>query len=155
MLDDYSRYATSKIVHSRGTTKDVINFLQECIDKLGKPVKILTDHGSQFGKVFSKWCKRNKIKHSKATVRHPQTLGKVESLNKTLGRCFILDFCSIGDGQAKLNCFMKWYNHIKYHSVIECTPAEAYGFRRDKVKVLSEIAEEFGLVKLKEGLNKV
>jgi len=59
-------------------------------------------------------------------------MGKVEVVNKMLGKCFTFNFTSFGEGQINLDCIMLWYNHIHYHSVIECTPAKAYGVQKDK-----------------------
>jgi len=141
VLDDYSRYSRSKIVPRRGTTEHVKEFLNELIDKQGKPYRVLTNHGTQFRKVFEKWCRAKKIRHHRARVRHPQTMGKVEAVNKMLGKCFRLNFESFGEGQIKLDCVMLWYNHVHYHSVIECTPAQAYGVQKDKKEVLKEMAD--------------
>lgn len=153
VLDDYSRYARSKIVQNYGTTRDAILFLNELIHELGSPYRILTDNGAQFRKVLDKWCAKKDIKHNKSRVRHPQTMGKVESLNKTLGKHFKLDFTTIPEGQDKLNTLMEWYNHIHYHSTIESTPATAYGVQKDKVAVLKTMAEKLNLPTLKNRLN--
>jgi len=153
MLDDYSRYAKAKIVKRNGTTEDVTEFLSKLIQELGKPYRILTDNGTQFRKMFDKWCKRQGIKHHKARVRHPQTLGKVEAVNKTLGNNFKLDFASVEEGQIKLDAFMEWRNQLHFHSVIESTPASAYGVQRDKLDVLRYVADKLDLPMLKSRLN--
>lgn len=153
ILDDYSRYARSKIVKSHGRTDDVISFLNDLIKELGKPFRLLTDNGKQFRKTLDKWCNRNNIKHHKSRVRHPQTMGKVEALNKTLGKHFTFNFKSLNDGQIKLNSSMEWYNHIHYHSIIESTPATAYGIQKDKLEVLRDMANNYNLFVLKNRLN--
>lgn len=155
VLDDYSRFVMSKIVSRNGTTKDVIDFLDECIAKHKKPEKILTNHGTQFRKIFKKWCRKRDVKHIQARVRHPQTLGKVEAVNKMLGRCFVFDFESILKGRRKLECIVMWYNHVHYHSVIGCTPAEAYEIQKDRLAVLEEMAKILKLPKMMAGIRMV
>ncbi|MEK6862152.1 MAG: DDE-type integrase/transposase/recombinase [Nanoarchaeota archaeon] len=149
VLDDYSRYARSLIVNGYGTTWDVKQFLDGLINELGKPYRILTDNGMQFRKGFDKWCKWRGIKHHKAKVRHPQTMGKVEAVNKTLGRYFRFDFSNLSEGQNKLDCIMEWRNQIHFHSVIKSTPAEAYGLQKDKMLVLKGMAKILNLDNLK------
>lgn len=148
VLDDYSRYARSKIVKRNGTTIHVKEFLTECIEELGKPRRILTDNGTQFKKTFDKFCRAKKIVHVKSRVRHPQTLGKVEAVNKVLGNCFKLDFRSLIQGQRKLNAFMEWRNQMHFHSTIQSTPACAYGTQRNQLEVLKEISDVLELTNL-------
>ena len=129
----------------RGTTQHVTEFLKELFKELGKPRRILTDNGSQFRKTFDKWCRRKKVVHVKSSVRHPQTMGKVESVNKILGRHFKLDFNNIKQGQRKLNAFMKWYNHLHKNSTIQSTPATAYEKQESQLKILKQIAKPLKL----------
>jgi len=53
----------------------------------GKPIRILTDNGSEFlSDKFEVYLKRNSIQHSYTTPGHPQTNGKVERYNSELTR---------------------------------------------------------------------
>ena len=62
----------------------VIETLERCFSIYGMPRQILTDHGSQFYatrggiSTFTMFCIENNIQHILASIRHPQTLGKVE-----------------------------------------------------------------------------
>lgn len=152
VLDDYSRYCRSKIVKKYGTSRDVCNFLDQLIKDLGKPYRTLTDNGTQFRKMFDKWCKKQGIKHHKSRVRHPQTLGKTEAVNKTLGKHFTLDFNSLEEGQIRLNALIDWYNNIHFNQTIQTTPATAYGLQKDKLGVLKRLADEFNLTMLRNAL---
>lgn len=150
VVDDYSRYASARIVHKRGKADDTISLLSELTAQHGMPKKILSDNGSQFRRVFDKWCNRRSrmIRHIRAKVRHPQTVGKVEAVNKTLGRYMKMDFSSMEEGQRRLNALMDWYNFIHIHSIIRSTPAAAYGLEKDNKQVLKEFARCMGLPKL-------
>lgn len=153
-LDDYSRFSMSRIVPRMGRTDHVTGFLDECIEMYGCPEVVLTDRGPQFRRMFEKWCRKRKIKHVRATARHPQTVGKVEAVNKTLGRSFSLEFVSMDDGQRKLDVFMAWYNFIHYNTMIESTPAQAYGLEKDLVDVLGMVAHTFDLYHLLRGVTR-
>lgn len=150
VVDDYSRYASARIVHRHGRTDDATSFLEELIAQHGLPRKILSDNGSQFRRTFDKWCNRRSrmIRHIRAKVKHPQTLGKVEAVNKTLGKYMKMDFSSMEEGQRRLNPLMDWYNFIHVHSIIKSTPGGAYGLEKDKKQVLKEFARCMGLPKL-------
>jgi len=156
VVDDYSRYASARLVQRRGTTDDTTSLLDELISQYGIPKKILSDNGSPFRRIFDKWCSRRSrmIRHIRAKVKHPQTVGKVEAVNKTLGRYMKMDFTSIEEGQRRLNALIDWYNFIHIHSIIKSTPAAAYELEKDKKQVLKEFARCMGLPKLMYHLGK-
>jgi len=80
------------------------------------------------------------IRHIRARAKHPQTVGKMEAVNKTLGRYMKMNFSSVEEGQRRLNALMDWYNFIHIHSIIKGTPAAAYGLEKDNKQVLEEFA---------------
>ena len=47
-LDDASRFDVGYGVFDESTTYNVLSVLDDCIARYGKPLEILTDHGSQF-----------------------------------------------------------------------------------------------------------
>ncbi|EHP83744.1 Integrase catalytic region, partial [Methanotorris formicicus Mc-S-70] len=75
-------------MYEEATSDVVISTLKECFKKYGKPEKILTDNRTQFvparGGVskFQKFLLENRILHIRTSVRHPQTIGKVERINR-------------------------------------------------------------------------
>jgi hypothetical protein len=59
--------------------------LKRTIKKYGKPLEILTDHGSQFYNSrstlqsdFDSFCKEHDIQHIIGSIGKPTTLGKIE-----------------------------------------------------------------------------
>ena len=54
IFDDHSRYVLSSIKCNEGTSDRIIYLLKRTIKKYGKPLQILTDHGSQFYNSHSK-----------------------------------------------------------------------------------------------------
>ena len=84
VIDDHSRFIVGYKLMRTPNVDDVIDTLEGCFSIYGKPKQILTDHGTQFYatrggiSTFTMFCIENWIQHILASVRHPQTLGKVE-----------------------------------------------------------------------------
>ena len=73
-----------------GTSENVIDLVKRTIRKYGKPLQILTDHGSQFYNSRSKlqsdfdsFCKEHDIQHIMGSIGKPTTLGKIERWHRT------------------------------------------------------------------------
>ena len=85
IFDDHSRYVLSSIKSIEGTSENVIDLVNRSIRKYGKPLQILTDHGSQFYNSRSKlqsdfdsFCKEHDIQHVMGSIGKPTTLGKID-----------------------------------------------------------------------------
>ena len=93
-LDDTSRFVVGYGVFNESTTYNALSVLDDCIARYGKPLEILTDHGSQFyansGKIkaagistFQHYLVARKISHILGRVHHPQTNDKIERFYET------------------------------------------------------------------------
>ena len=93
--DDASRFIVGFGVYTEETIDNTVETLERAIELYGKPLEILTDHGTQFfsnGKngipgdrnKFQEYLNSNGIKHILGRVDHPQTNGKLERLNGTV-----------------------------------------------------------------------
>ena len=87
--DDASEFITGWGTFENATSENAILVLEKAIEKYGKPATILTDHGSQFYASKSKTRRDGAskyemklveldIRHVLATLKHPQTNGKLE-----------------------------------------------------------------------------
>ena len=90
IFDDHSRYVLSSIKCIEGTSDRIIYLLKRTIRKYGKPLQILTDHGSQFYNShstlqsdFDSFCKEHDIQHVMSNIGKPTTLGKIERWHRT------------------------------------------------------------------------
>ena len=112
-LDDASRFVVGYGVFDESTTYNVLSVLDDCIARYGKPLEILTDHGSQFyansGEIkaagistFQHYLVARKISHILGRVHHPQTNGKIERFYETF-QSKMMYFESIEE-------FITWYN---------------------------------------------
>jgi putative transposase len=115
VLDDSSRRILAGGEFDAETTENSLQFPKEAMDRFGCLASIrqvLTDRGTQFyankrdktgnaDSRFEGFLEKNKIKHIKASVNHPQTNGKVEKWNDTyeLNRFKFENFDN----------FMNWY----------------------------------------------
>jgi len=84
VIDDHSRFILAYKLMRKPNVRETMESLREAFGKYGIPREILTDHGSQFYAVrggvssFDLFCLENEIRHLLASVKHPQTNGKVE-----------------------------------------------------------------------------
>ncbi|AEF95946.1 hypothetical protein Metig_0390 [Methanotorris igneus Kol 5] len=125
IIDDHSRFILHAGIYEESTTDVVISALEECFEKHGTPKKILTDNGTQFvparGGIsrFQKFLMEREILHIKTSIRHPQTIGKVERINREVE--YRLDKFN------NLKEFVEWHNQIKPHRSLSFkTPYEVY-----------------------------
>ncbi len=124
-LDDYSRYLVDALVSERCTTAAVLYLLRRAVDRHGPPAEILTDNGIEFGhkgdkaNVFDLWCRKTGVKHIRARVKSPTTLGKMERWWGTFEReaWRYLD----------LDHFLYTYNWVRPHQSLDYRrPADRY-----------------------------
>jgi putative transposase len=125
VLDDSSRRILAGGEFDAETTENSLQLLKEAMDKFGAMASIeqvLTDRGTQFyankrdkngnaDSRFENFLEKNKIKHIKARVNHPQTNGKVEKWNDTyeINRFRFENFDN----------FVNWYNTVRFHESLD------------------------------------
>ena len=93
---------------------NIIYLLKRTIRKYGKPMQILTDHGSQFYNSHSKlqsdfdsFCKEHDVQHVIGGIGKPTTLGKIERWHRT---------CDVESPRFKRHeQFIKYYNNKRVH----------------------------------------
>jgi putative transposase len=132
-LDDASRFIAGYDVFDEATTENAISVLERSINKYGKPLELLTDHGSQFyanfGQIksvgiskFQQYLVDRKINHILGRVQHPQTNGKIERFYET--------FQSKVDHFSSIEEFVTWYNTKRPHMSLNWneleTPIQAF-----------------------------
>lgn len=93
MIDAFSKYV-SLYPMKKATTRVSLKKILDCyIPKLGKPKKILSDHGTQFtAHAWKNTLEKEDIKVCYSSIRHPQS-NPTERVMRELGR-FFRTFCS-------------------------------------------------------------
>ena len=138
-MDDSSRLITCYGVFDTPTTENTISVLREGFDEYGIPREILTDHGTQFVSArdrehahhtFKEFLNQYGIKHIVASVKHPQTNGKIE---RFFGEVDI----RIGKF-GSIDKIVHWHNVIKPHMSLDFDePANVFWYRLPPERVLS------------------
>jgi putative transposase len=138
-LDDASRFIVGYGIFDDATTENAICELDDCINRYGRPLELLTDHGSQFyanfGEIkafgiskFQQYLIDRKINHILGRVHHPQTNGKIERFYETF-QSKILHFNSVEE-------FVIWYNTKRPHMSLTWnhleTPVQAFYKKIDR-----------------------
>lgn len=134
IIDDYSRFIVGHKVSEELKTEVATATLQEAIGRHGKPERILTDRGGQFLAVrrdtaFRKFLESELIDHSVSRPYHPQTLGKVESVNRAIQKelIYVREFGSTREARAAIADWIEHYNLKRAHMGIDgLVPADRY-----------------------------
>lgn len=134
VIDDFSRFIVGHRLSETITSEDAVATLEEAIARHGKPERMLTDRGGQFLAVrketsFRQYLERETIDHSVSRPYHPQTLGKVESLNRAIQKelIYVREFATADEMSAAIDEWVDEYNLKRAHMGIDgLTPADRY-----------------------------
>jgi putative transposase len=118
IIDHYNRECKGIKVSRNLPARAVIEYLEQAIEKHGKPKRIRTDNGPEFrSKMFQLWLGKNNIAWSKIQKGKPQQNAIIERFNKTY-REDILDayiFNSIEHAQNLTDDWVHEYNTERPH----------------------------------------
>jgi len=149
LLDDYSRFILGYRLLTETSVDDVIHLVQEAIDRYGKMEEILTDRGFVFYSWhginrFEKYLEVEEIYHTHARPHHPQTLGKVESLNKQAQKELFRhrQFNSVGECTDALSAWVTLYNYRRTHQGLGGLLVPADRFHGRAKEVMQSITEK-------------
>ena len=148
-LDDHSRFITGWGLLQRESMDDAIAVLEEAIRRYGKPEALLTDRGATFhtwagiGR-FDRVLEAYAIEHRLASPEHPQTLGKIEAVNKAIQKELLnrVEFRNYLDAKDQIGRWIDEFNHQRTHQGLGgvLVPADRFYGRADRV--LARIQEE-------------
>ena len=156
LLDDYSRFVVGWGLFNEATMSHAITVIRKAINRYGKPESILTDKGMQFYSWrtmsrFEKLLESLNIDHIMARAHHPQTLGKIEALNKRIQNELIQKnhFRSQNELSEAIEKWIYDYNMSRTHQGLRdpdlgsvLVPADRYFGRVDEV--LAKVRARFG-----------
>ena len=124
-LDGFSKYVKLYPLRRQTTSATIDKIFGHYIPLLGKPSRIVTDHGTQFTtQVWKDKLRKEGIKHTLTSIRHPQA-NIVERVNRELSKVFRILL-----GEFKHS---SWYDKMQtiedilnetHHDTTEFTPME-------------------------------
>jgi transposase InsO family protein len=137
VLDDHSRYLLDLGACGNEKAATVKTRLKEVFRRYGLPRAIITDNGPPWGMAgqpasltdLGLWLIRLGIELKRAGAYHPQTMGKIERLHRTLKAEVIQarQFRSLSDCQRSFDEWREEYNFERPHEAIGMiTPSERF-----------------------------
>jgi transposase InsO family protein len=134
IIDDFSRFIVGHRLSETINSDDAVACLDRAMAAHGKPERMLTDRGGQFMAVraqtaFRRHLERECIDHSVSRPYHPQTLGKVESVNRAIHKelIYVHEFASVTAMSEAIDGWVEQYNFRRAHLGIDgLVPADRY-----------------------------
>lgn len=142
LLDDFSRFILGFRLLSETSVDAVIGLMQEAIDRYGKMEEILSDRGFVFyswrgANRFERYLEVEGIHNTHARPHHPQTLGKIEAVNKHLQKELIRreEFKGVKEAEVAIEKWVRTYNYERTHQGLGglLVPADRFHGRVDEV----------------------
>jgi transposase InsO family protein len=98
--------------------------------------RLLSDNGPCYiSSELSDYLGANGMKHTRGKPYHPQTQGKIERWHRSMkNRMLLENYYLPGELQERLQQFVTYYNHERYHESLEnLTPAVVFYGRGDAI----------------------
>ncbi len=149
LIDDYSRFILGHRIVENTSADEVTALVRDAVSRYGKMEELLTDRGFVFYSWrginrFEKYLENEGIDHTHASAHHPQTLGKVEALNKRIKNELFRQkhFSTLEQASSALVQWVDNYNFKRSHQGIGglLVPAERFHGQADQV--LDQISRE-------------
>lgn len=148
LIDDFSRFILGFRLLDQTSSDEVIQLVQGAVDQYGKMDELLTDRGFVFYSWrginrFEKYLENQGIDHTHARPHHPQTLGKVEALNKRVKNELFGQnhFSTLEQAFSALTKWVKHYNYKRPHQGLGGLLVPAERFHGQEQKALDDIAQ--------------
>jgi putative transposase len=134
VIDDRSRFLINHELKAYEKAKDAIEIFDGAVESALKTHgyvarRMLSDNGSCFiARKTKRFLRHFGIRPINARSHHPQTVGKMERLNRTLKEDVNLKAYDFPwDLEAAISKFYRFYNYERYHEALgNLTPADVY-----------------------------
>ncbi len=152
LLDDYSRFLLGFTLLEQCNMELIEKMVQSAINRYGKMERIVSDRGFVFHgwrgiNAFEKFLENQEIYHIHTSPYHPQTIGKIEAVNKNIQKELIRikEFSSISQAREKIEKWMWRYNYHRVHQGLDgiCVPADRFhGWLKEVENSMSKLMED-------------
>jgi len=142
LIDDFSRFILGFRLLDKTSIDEVIDLVGASIARFGKMEELLTDRGFVFYSWrginrFELYLETQRIEHTHARPHHPQTLGKVEALNRRIQSELFAkqQFSTAHQATVAVQKWVEHYNYQRPHQGLGglLTPAERFHGKAEKV----------------------
>ncbi|MBS3780449.1 MAG: DDE-type integrase/transposase/recombinase [Desulfovermiculus sp.] len=147
LIDDFSRFILGYRLLEQTSIDAVIELVRGAVDRYGKMEELLTDRGFVFYSWrginrFERYLENEGIDHTHARPHHPQTLGKVEALNKRIKHELFRQehFATLEQAFSALQTWVDHYNHKRPHQGLGGLLVPGERFHGQEQKALDDIA---------------
>lgn len=142
LIDDYSRFILGFKALTETSIDSIIELVEQAIQRYGQMGELLTDRGFVFYSWrgvnrFEKYLEMKGVDQIHASPHHPQTLGKVEALNKRIQNELFRrqHFAGYDHALTGIEEWIEHYNYKRPHQGIGgfLVPAERFHGQSDKI----------------------
>jgi len=151
LLDDYSRFLLNFTLLEQCNMEQIERMVDQAIQRYGKMERLLSDRGFVFHgwrgiNAFEKFLEELDIYHIHTSPYHPETIGKIEAVNKNIQKELIshCEFTNLAQAQEKISDWIWRYNYHRVHQGLDglCVPADRFhGWLPEIEKQLSKLVE--------------
>ena len=151
LLDDYSRFLLNFALLEQCNMEQIEQMVNAAIHRYGKPERLVSDRGFVFHgwrgiNGFEKFLEEHDIYHIHTSPYHPETIGKIEAVNKNIQKELVrtTEFTSVADAREKINAWLWRYNYHRVHQGLDglCVPADRFhGWLPEIERAMSRLVE--------------
>jgi len=152
LLDDFSRFLLGFALLDECKMETIQDMVEAAIKRYGKMERLLSDRGFVFHgwrgiNAFERWLEEMDIYHIHTSPHHPETVGKIEAVNKSIQKELIRvrEFQGIEDARAAIREWIWRYNYHRVHQGLDglCVPADRFhGWLEEVERAMSKTVEE-------------
>jgi len=151
LLDDFSRFLLNFALLEECTMTAIEEMVSQAIQRYGKMERLLSDRGFVFHgwrgiNAFERWLEEMEIDHIHTSPHHPETIGKIEAVNKSIQKELIRlrEFANVEEARQAIAEWIWRYNYHRVHQGLDglSVPADRFhGWVSEVEKSLSKMVE--------------
>lgn len=152
LLDDFSRFLLGFSLQEQCNMEEIQKMVEKAIARYGKMEKLLSDRGFVFHgwrgiNRFEKFLDEMDIYHIHTSPHHPETIGKLEAVNKAIQKELFrqVEFKNIQEAREKIREWVWKYNYQRVHQGLEgvLVPADRFhGWVEEIEREMSKMVEK-------------